>query len=404
VDYLETERRYGSGAYGFRGITLVKGEGARVWDEAGNSYIDCVAGQGAVIIGHAHPAIAEAISGQSRRLVSCPGIFANDRRAQLLERLITHCNRNNGADFAHAFLTNSGAESVEGALKFARYVSGRSGIIGVRRGFHGRTFGALSLTWRKKYRKPFQPLLNDVHHVSMNNIAAAEESITKDVAAVVIEPVQGEGGIIPAAEEYLQALRNICDDRGVVLIFDEIQTGFGRTGDWFAFHRYGVQPDILTLAKGIAGGFPMGAVVFRESLGQLAPGSHGSTFGGNPLACAASLASMQVLEDQQLPGRARRLGRTSLDYLQQELANVDCVREVRGLGLMIGIDLRVRVTPVLKRLMDRGILGLPSGSTVLRLLPPLNIPQDDWKIVLNETVEILKAMPVRSRREAQHAG
>lgn len=387
---IEVEQKYGSGAYTLRDISIVRGEGNKVWDSDGNSYIDCIAGHGAALLGHAHPAITSAIREQSERLMICSNSFPNDKRAQLLPELLSKCNAVNGADFDKVFLCNSGAESVEGALKVARSQTGRPGIVAMKQSFHGRTLGALSLTWRKKYREPYQPLLENVNHIPLNDIATAEEAITGETGGVVVEPVQGEGGVILAEQEYLEALRRICDERGAMLIFDEVQTGFGRTGEWFAFQRYHVTPDILSIAKGMGGGFPIGAVVFSSKLNKLAAGTHGSTFGGNPLACAVSLATIGAITERNLVDRANRTGTYSLGILQDELSGEDIVKDIRGAGFMIGLELRKRVTPVLKKLMDKGILALPAGPTILRFLPPLNIPKDDWEYVLEQTVSIIR--------------
>lgn len=372
-DPLAVEANLGAGVYALRGLTLVRGEGARVWDAEGRTYIDCIGGHGAAILGHAHPAIARALSEQAARLIACPGTFGNDVRAELLEALA----RVTG--FPRFFLCNSGAEAVEAALKFARLATGRPGFVAAMRGFHGRTLGALSVTWEPKYRRPFEPLLPEVTHVPFNDLAAAEQAISDRTAAVIVEPVQGEGGVRPATPDYLAGLRALCDERGALLIFDEVQTGFGRTGHWFAFHHYGVVPDLLALAKGIAAGVPMGAVAVGPRVGALPAGAHGSTFGGNPLACAASLATLDVLEQAQLPARAARLGAWALETLRKELADAPLVREVRGLGLMIGVELRRRVTPLLRALQEAGVLALPAGPTVLRLLPPLVIEEADWQ-------------------------
>nr|WP_290668176.1 aspartate aminotransferase family protein [Ardenticatena sp.] len=377
--FLDVEERFGSGAYALRGLTLVRGEGARVWDTEGREYIDCIAGHGAAILGHAHPAVRTALSEQAARLIACPGTFANDVRASLLERL----HRISG--FARFFLCNSGAEAVEGALKAARLLTGRRGIVAMHRAFHGRTMGALSATASPKYRTPFEPLVPNVRHIPFGDSAAAEATITEETAAVILEPIQGEGGIHPADHDYLHTLRQLCDARGALLIFDEVQTGFGRTGTWFAFQHVGVRPDIIALAKGIANGVPLGAVGFAAHLPPLPAGSHGSTFGGNPLSAAAALATLDTLEREQLPERAARLGAWALDEWRRCLSGHRLVRDVRGMGLMLGIDLRTRVTPLLKRLQARGILALPAGPTVLRLLPPLIIGEGAWATVI-ETV------------------
>lgn len=384
-NYLELETHHGAGVYPMRGITLVRGEGAYVWDDQGNRYIDCVGGQGAAVLGHAHPALVEAVSAQSARLIACPGIFANDVRATALERLAEVTG------FPRFFLCNSGAEAVEGALKIARLTTGRAGIVAMMRGFHGRTMGALSTTWTPKYRKPFEPLLPGVEHVPYDTLDAAADVITEETAAVLVEPVQGEGGVRPASPKYLAGLRDLCDERGALLIFDEVQTGFGRTGRWFGYHHYGVTPDLVALAKGIAGGVAMGAVALGSRFGELPTGSHGSTFGGNPLTCAACVATIETMLREDIPERAARLGARALDAFQQELGDVRMVREIRGLGLLIGIELRTRITPLLKTLMEEHrILALPAGSTVLRLLPPLVIGEEDWNFVVETIVDVIR--------------
>lgn len=382
---LDIETLYGSGVYPMRGITLVRGDGARVWDDYGNEYIDCVGGQGAAILGHAHPALTTALTEQSGRIIACPGIFANDTRARALELL------SDVTGFSRFFLCNSGAEAIEGALKFARMATGRAGIVATMRGFHGRTMGALSTTWTKKYREPFEPLIPHVEHVPYDNLDAAAGAITEETAAVLVEPVQGEGGVRPPSKGYLAGLRELCDERGAILIFDEVQAGFGRTGRWFAHQHYDVVPDLMALAKGIAGGVAMGAVAIGERVGELPSGAHGSTFGGNPLACAACVATIETMQRDNLSDRVERLGTWALKTLERELADARMVREVRGMGLLIGVELRTRVTPLLKTLMEEyGILALPAGSTVLRLLPPFVIQESDWEFVIETVVEELR--------------
>jgi len=264
---------------------------------------------------------------------------------------------------------------VEAALKFARLATGRKGIVATMRGFHGRTMGALSATWEPKYREPFQPLIPGFTHIPYDNLEAAEKAIGPETAAVIVEAVQGEGGVRPASPGYLSGLRRLCDERGALLILDEIQTGLGRTGRWFACQHTGVVPDLMALAKGLAGGVPMGAVLIGPRVGTLPPMSHGSTFGGNPLACAAALATLDVLEKEKLPEQAAEKGEYLLGRLRR--IEADKVREVRGIGLMIGVELRERVTPYLMALMRLGVLALPAGPTVLRLLPPLVISYDE---------------------------
>jgi acetylornithine/LysW-gamma-L-lysine aminotransferase len=378
----ELEDRYTSGVYSKRPLTLVYGKGCTVWDDAGNAYLDLTSGQGVALLGHAHPAVAAAVAAQANTLITCPEIFYNDRRAQLYETL--------GAllPSRRFFLCNSGAEAIEGALKVARLFTGRTGIVASKRAFHGRTLGALGTTWNKDYREPFAGWTpNGITHISYNDLSSADAAINDTTAAVVVEVVQGEGGVYPADPEFLAGLRRLCDERGALLIVDEIQTGFGRTGRWFGFQHAEIEPDIIALGKGIAGGVPMGAVAWRESLGTLASGAHGSTFGGNPLACAAAVAALNALRELDAPQRSAELGAWVLDELRA--LNLSSVREIRGRGLMIGLELRGRVTPVLQALQARGVLALPAGKTVLRLLPPLVITREELSQVVEAIREVL---------------
>lgn len=380
----QRETAHGSGAYFKRPLSLLRGAGSSVWDDSGRRYLDVTSGQGVALTGHAHPTVVDAIARQAGELVTCPEIFFNQRRAQLYARLAELTP----GDVDRFFLCNSGAEAMEGALKVALLLSGRSKVLATRNAFHGRTLGALALTWNPKYRQPFSSWnAGQVQHLAFNDLAAARAAIDDETAALVIEIVQGEGGVHPAHHDWLRGLRQLCDERGVLLIIDEIQTGLGRCGSWFACEQAGVTPDILALGKGLAGGVPIGAVCWRSSLGALPPGSHGSTFGGNPLACAAALATLSVLQDEQLPQRAARLGAWLLDELRG--LQHPSVREVRGLGLLVGIQLRGRVTPVLKRLQDRGVLALPAGFNVLRLLPPLIITEAELQQIIDAIRESL---------------
>lgn len=382
ADVTTLEDAHTSGVYPKRPLTLVRGEGCTVWDDSGNSYLDLTSGQGVALLGHSHPAIAEAVSRQARTLITCPEIFYNDQRAELYALLADLLP----GDLSRFFLCNSGAEAVEGALKAARLLTGRERIVAVRRGFHGRTMGALSLTWNPKYRQDFESwgLGDQVTHISPNDAEAVQDAITEETAAVMIEAVQGEGGVYPLDAEFLQALRSRCDETGTLLIFDEIQAGLGRTGRWFAFQHADVMPDMVVLGKGLAGGLPMGAVCWRESLGTLPRGTHGSTFGGNPLASAAAVACLRTLQEMSIPEHVHSTG----EWLTAELRRLDIgqIREVRGLGLLVGIELRGRVTPVLQALQARGFLALPAGVNVLRLLPPLIITQTE----LESTIEAIR--------------
>ncbi len=380
----ELETRYEVGVYPKRDVVIVRGEGATLWDDQGRYYIDCVGGQGSVNIGHAHPAVAAALAAQAAQLITSPGIFYNDRRAALLEALagITP----SGLD--RFFLCNSGTEAVEGAFKFARLATGRTEIVAAMRGFHGRTMGAVAATWEKKYREPFQPVMPGVRHVPYDNLEALTRAITPETAAIILEPVQGEGGIRPASPGYLREAAALCHDRGALLIDDEIQTGFGRTGRMWACEHDGVVPDILCMAKSMAGGVPMGAIAVNEHVAQaIPPGSHGSTFGGSPLACAAALATLGVIRDEGLVQRAADNGAYLLERLRA--LSSPAIHEVRGMGLMVGIELKEKVQPYLQALIDHGVLALPAGPTVLRLLPPLVITREQIDRVIETIQQVL---------------
>jgi len=379
-DISTIESTYASGAVGRRPVALVRAKGARLWDSEGNEYIDCAAAQGWANVGHSHPAVTAAIQAQAETLVASQESSYNDVRARWMEELAAVLQPRLNWTGCQIHPSNSGTEANEAAIKLARQLTGRTGLVAAMKGFHGRTMGSLSLTWNKKYRQPFEPLVPDVTHVPYNNIEAMSEAVTDNTAAVVIEIVQGEGGVYPGDTDYFQALRRLCTERGTLLVIDEIQTGVGRTGRWLACEHHGLSPDIVTLGKSIGGGLPMGVTAWRRELGKFKAGTHGSTFGGNPLACAASRAVLQIMAEERLPERSAELG----NWLAADLRALptDQIREVRGLGLMIGVELRGKVTPVLQQLMGRGVWALPAGLNVLRLLPPLVIEQADLNRVV----------------------
>jgi acetylornithine/LysW-gamma-L-lysine aminotransferase len=380
----ELETQYSTGVYAKRDVTIVRGEGTRLWDEDGKEYIDCTSGQGVANVGHANPVVAAAIAEQARTLLTCSELFYNDTRAHFLEKLAQVTP--SGLD--RFFLCNSGTEAIEGALKFARMSTGKPGIIAAMRSFHGRTMGALTATWAPKAKDYFAPLPEGFQHITYNKLEALEEAITDDTAAVLLEIIQGESGVRPAGGEYLQGVQQLCRERGVLLIIDEVQTGFGRTGAFFACEHYDLQPDILTMAKAMAGGLPMGAFAIGERVQTIHRGTHSSTFGGNPLACAASSAVIDVMREQRLPERAAEVGAYFLDKLRA--IDSPKIRDVRGLGLMLGVELKEKVGPSLRKLMDRGVLVLAAGTTVLRFLPPLIITQEDVDTVVTEVAEVLQ--------------
>jgi acetylornithine/LysW-gamma-L-lysine aminotransferase len=382
---ITLEDRFGSGLCPKRSLVIVRGEGARVWDADDREYIDCISGHGVAIVGHANSLVTQAVVEQAARLTVCPNGLYNDRRAQLLAELV----RIAPPGLERAFLCNSGTEAVEAAFKFARLSTGRIKVVAAMRGFHGRTLGALSATWRKDYREPFEPLLPGFEFAPYNRLERMEQAIGEATAAVILEVVQGEGGVIPGDGDYLRGVQALCRERGALFIVDEVQTGFGRTGRMFACQHHDLQPDLLCLAKGIAGGLPMGAVLIGERVGELPPKAHGSTFGGNPLACAAALATIHYIESKGLVQRAAELGARLLNGLRA--ISSPLVREVRGLGLMVGLELKDRADPYLAALAEQGVLALSAGANVMRFLPPLVISVEDIDVVLERVATALEA-------------
>jgi len=383
---IEIENKHTAGTYAKQSLIIVRGQGASLFDIDGVEYIDCAAGHGVANIGHGNAKVAEAIYKQASTLITLFETFPNDKRAALMEKITSLVP---GLD--RVFLCNSGTESVEAAFKFARLSTGRKNIIAAMRAFHGRTYGSLSATYNKKYREGFEPLVPGFSHVAYNNIEALDKAVTEETAAVILEVVQGEGGVYPATAEYIQAARRICDERGALLIADEIQTGFGRTGQMFAIQHFDVTPDILTCAKSIAGGVPMGAVLLGKSVKNITPGVHGSTFGGNLLACAAALATLDVIESEELPRQSLVKGAYFRDKIRA--LHIPGVREVRGLGLMIGIEMKQKVAPYVKALQEHKIIALNAGMTVIRLLPPLVITYEQIDHVVNALAEVLMMEP-----------
>jgi LysW-gamma-L-lysine/LysW-L-ornithine aminotransferase len=377
----ELEDRYEVPVYPRRDLVLVRGKGAKLYDDRGREYIDCASNVGVSNIGHGNEEVARAIYEQYLTLGNCYGMFYNPVRAKLAEKLISL----SPSRLKRVFFCNSGAEAVEGALKFARASTGKSEIIAAMRGFHGKTFGALAATWGEEYQKPFAPMMPGMKHVPYNNFQKLSEAVSEATAAVILEPVQGEGGVRVGDKAFFQQVRELCDQKGILLILDEVQTGFGRTGTLFACEQF-VEPDILCAAKSLAGGIPMGAVLCSDAV-KVPVKSHTSTFGGSPLACAAALASLEIIVRDHLPERARTLG----EYLQEGLRAIksEKIREVRGLGLMIGIELKEKAGPFVQRLTEKGVIALLAGATVIRLLPPLVITREEIDTALSALKEVL---------------
>ncbi len=360
--------------YARRPIAIVSGKGVHVYDSSGKDYIDCAGGYGTCLVGHTHPRVTAAISEQARTLTSCHGSTYNNARASLLDRL----TRIMPSRLERVFLSNSGAEAVECAFKVARKATGRRKIIAMKGGFHGKTHGALSATWDNKYRKSFEPLVPDFTHVPYGDEEAAKAAISSDTAAVIVEPIQGEAGIRVPPPDWLHLLMNLAHDEGSLVIADEVQTGFGRTGKVLACEHFEVTPDILCLGKGVASGLPIGLTLAEdEIMGKLSGGEHTSTFGGNPVVCAAATATIDVLFDEHLVENAGVVG----GYLKSELLNLKkrfrITREVRGMGLMVGVEMRFDVLPILQHTLEGGVLLLDAGRNVLRFLPPLCLTRAD---------------------------
>jgi acetylornithine/N-succinyldiaminopimelate aminotransferase len=359
-----------------------------VWDADGKEYIDMLAGIAVNNLGHCHPKVVQAIQEQAAELIHISNFFVSPPQVAL-SKLLVDLSR-----MQHVFLTNSGAESVEGAIKIARkyaFKQGKGGdIISMKNSFHGRTLATIA-TGQAKYQKGFAPIPTGFAQVDFNSLEALEAAITPDTAAVILEPIQGEGGIVPAEKSYLKAVRKLCDEKGLLLIFDEIQCGIGRTGHFFAKDYYEVQPDILTLAKGLGGGMPIGAVLCNKKVGDAIDfGDHGTTFGGNPLASAAALATIKTILEENLTGAAQEKGDWLMGIIRSWTKAHPMIREVRGLGLMIGVQLDRPAAPIVKALMDEGVIANATAESVLRLVPPLNIPEEDLVQVLDKLKAILR--------------
>jgi acetylornithine/LysW-gamma-L-lysine aminotransferase len=365
--------------YADRGITLVRGEGVYLWDDRGRRYLDLMTNYGVNLLGHAHPEVTEAIQRQASLLTNAHQSFDSPAREEFLEAL----SRFLPPQLGRISFANSGAEAVEAAMKYTRVATGRIGIIATHRAYHGRTFGALAATADVKYREPFMPMLDGVRHVPFDNLPAMTEAMDDSIAAVIIEPIQGEGGVRVPADGYLRGIRELCDTHGALLICDEIQTGF-RTGAPLAFTRERIVPDILCLSKSIANGLPVGVTVVSEAISERVPrGSHGGTFSGNPLVCAAGAATLRVLADEGLHARAVAMGERFKESVHS--LKLPQLREVRGRGLMLAVELKKPATPVIKAMQERGVLTLPGGGTVIRFLPSILITEEQ----LDEGVDIL---------------
>ena len=369
-EIIEGENKLMANVFAKKHVVLTRGKGAIVWDVNGREYLDFTSSYGVALLGHSHPKVVEAVCTQAKKLISCHAGFYNDVRVEFLQKLtkITPKSLNK------VFLSNSGAESVECAIKLARKFKGKPEIIAVMGAFHGKTMGALSATWDKKYREPFLPLVPEFKHVPPDNADKVREAITEKTAAILIEPIRGEGGVRVPPSGFLQSLREICDEKNILLMFDEVQTGFGRTGKMFGFEHWNVVPDVMCLAKPFAGGLPIGITVAKEEvMSSLKIGEHSTTFSGSPIVCAAGCAAIDAILEEKLVERAAVLGKYFRDRLEELHAKYKVVKEVRGLGLMLGIELRYDVLNLITKALNDGVLVLDAGRTVIRFLPPLVI-------------------------------
>ena len=361
-------------------ITVERGEGAHVWDVNGKEYIDCMGGYGVALVGHKNQRVNNAITQQINKIITVHSSLYNKTREEFLKTLIGLAPE--GLTQVH--LNNSGAEAVEAAMKFARKFTGKKGMVAMKGSYHGKSFGALSLTFNPKYRKPFEPLVQKVSFASFGDIESLNQAVDEDTACVILEPIQGESGIVVAPDGFLQKVRELCDRKGIVLIFDEIQAGLGRTGKLWACSHWNTAPDILCLAKGIAGGVPMGATLVKpEILASMSRGEHSSTFGGNPISCAAGTAALKALTEDGLIENSEAMGKIFREGLEDLKKRHSIIREIRGKGLMIGVEIKFEIRDILAALMEHGVLMLYSGRNILRILPPLVISREDIAKVLH---------------------
>ncbi|MBC8516639.1 MAG: acetylornithine/succinylornithine family transaminase [Nitrosopumilus sp.] len=367
-------------------VTIEKGEGSHVWDIDGKEYIDCMGGYGVALVGHKNKKVNDAIKEQIDKIITVHSSLYNKTREEFLTTLIGLAPK--GLTQVH--LNNSGAEAIEAAMKFARKFTGKKGMVAMKGSYHGKSFGALSLTFNPKYRKAFAPLVEKVSFASFGDMESLRSVIDDDTAFVILEPIQGESGIVVAPEGFLQEVRKLCDEKGIVLIFDEIQAGLGRTGRLWACDHWNTAPDILCLAKGIAGGVPMGATLVRpDILASITKGEHSSTFGGNPISCAAGTAALKAITEDGLIENADKMGKLFREGLEKLKEKHDMIREIRGKGLMIGIEMKFEVKDILMGLIKKGVLMLYSGRNILRILPPLVISEDDVTKVLHALDSVL---------------
>lgn len=372
-EILDIENSLMANVFAKKPLVLVEGKGVLVWDIQGKEYLDFSSSYGVAALGHSHPKIVKAINEQTEKIISCHSGFYHPKRAELLQKLVNLTPK----ELNKIFLSNSGAESVECAIKLARKFTGKTEIIAFMGAYHGKTMGALSATWDKKYRNPFEPLVPDFKHVPPDNLEKLQKAITEETAAILIEPIRGEGGVRLLSQDFLQEVREICDKKKILLILDEVQTSFGRTGKLFAFEHWKITPDILCLAKPFAGGLPIGITIAKKHImSSLKIGEHTSTFSGSPVVCAAAIAAITILKEEELIENAAIMGKYFRNKLEKLKNKYKTITEVRGLGLMLAIELREDVAKIIQKASDKGLLILNAGRNVLRFLPPLMVNKD----------------------------
>ncbi|MCX6357098.1 MAG: acetylornithine transaminase [Candidatus Aureabacteria bacterium] len=382
--------RYVIPSYGRSPLVIVRGRGSWLWDIEGKKYLDFFPGYAVSGLGHCHPNIVRAIKRQAGLLIHLPNIYYNPLQARLAELIVAH------AFPGKCFFCNSGAEANEAAIKLARragHAQGRYEIVSMLDSFHGRTIATVTVTGQKKYQEGFGPLLPGVVHVPFGDIGAVSGAVNEKTCAVILEPIQGEGGINVAPPEYFVALRRLCDARGVLLVMDEVQTGMGRTGRYFAHQHYGIRPDVMTLAKTLGGGVAIGAMVAGSRYADLLqPGSHASTFGGNPLACAAAVATFDTIEDEELLKYVRRMGNYLRTRLVRLAARFPFVKEVRGEGLMLGMHLGIDGKAVVAECLKRGMLINATGDNVLRMMPAMTVKRNEIDRAIKIVEDVFRAV------------
>ncbi len=380
-----TEDQFMGNIYQRFPVTIERGLGAHVWDANGKEYIDCMGGYGVALVGHCNPRVVQAIKNQIEKIITVHSSLYNKTREEFLEKLVKISPKS----LSQVYLNNSGTEAVEAAIKFARKFTGKKKMIAMNGSYHGKSLGALSVTFNQKYRKSFEPLVDTVNFSSFGDIEALRAIADSDTAMIILEPIQGESGINVAPDGFLQQVRKLCDEKGIVLVFDEIQAGLGRTGKMWASQHWDTVPDIMCLAKGIAGGVPMGATLVRpDILATINKGEQSSTFGGNPLSCAAGIGAIDALTEDKLVENADKNGKIFREGLERLKEKHKIIREIRGKGLMIGVEMKFEVKDILFDGIANNLLLLYSGKNILRLLPPLVISEFD----INKALETLDAI------------